>query len=99
MRVQCKTAVLSGSVLKVPCYSNRRGREGFIKRFYDAAEVDAIAAYSPDLDRCYFLPLAEIPGRSYVQLRLQPCGNNQRERINWAANFLLEARLAALLGP
>ena len=99
VRVQCKTAVQSGSVLKIPCYSSRRSRDGFVKRCYDATEVDAIAAYSPELGRYYYLPLSEIPGRSYVQLRLQPCGNNQRERINWAANFLLDARLTALLGP
>ena len=56
VRVQCKTAVLSGSVLKVACYSSRRGPEGFIKRCYDATEVDAIAADSPDLGRVLLPP-------------------------------------------
>jgi hypothetical protein len=99
MRVQCKSAVLQGSVLKVPCYSARRNRNGFVKRYYSASEIDAIAAYSVDLRRCFFMPIDEIPGRSYVQLRLEPCRNNQRLGVNWADDFDLEARLTALLGP
>lgn len=98
-RVQCKTAVLSGSVLKVPCYSTRRCAGGFVKRYYSACEVDAIAAYNFELDRCFFIPLAEIPGRSFLQLRLEPCRNNQRIGVNWADDFAFEARLRGLLGP
>jgi hypothetical protein len=99
VRVQCKSAVLSGSVLKVPCYSARRSGVGFVKRCYTAAEIDAIAAYSVDLRRCYYVPIDEIPGRSYLQLRLEPCRNNQRLGVNWADDFDFAARIAALLGP
>ncbi len=99
MRVQCKSAVLRGAILKVPCYSARRSSNGFVKRYYSAIEIDAIAAYNTELDRCFFIPLAEIPGRSYVQLRLEPCRNNQRLGVNWAEDFTLDARLRALLGP
>ena len=99
MRVQCKSAVLDGSVLKVPCYSSRRHRSGFVKRFYSAFEIDAIAAYNSALRCCYFIPIDEIPGRACVQLRLEPCRNNQRIGVNWAEDFDLGARLTALLGP
>lgn len=99
MRVQCKCAVYIGSVLKVPCYSARRSSTGFVKLYYSAAEIDAIAAYSSELRRCFFIPIDEIPGRSYVQLRLEPCRNNQRLGVNWAEDFEFEARLRALLGP
>jgi hypothetical protein len=57
IRVQCKWAVRRGEVILVRCYSCRRTREGFVKHTYTRQEVDAIAAYCPDLDRCYFLPL------------------------------------------
>ena len=70
-----------------------------MKRYYSAIEIDAIAAYNTELERCFFIPLAEIPGRSYVQLRLEPCRNNQRLGVNWAENFALDARLTSLLGP
>jgi PD-(D/E)XK endonuclease len=100
MRVQCKTAVqLRRSVLKVACYSARRTGDGLVKRYYSASEIDAIAAYSTDLERCYFIPIDEIPGRSEVLLRFEPCRNNQRRGVNWAGDFELSARLRALLGP
>lgn len=98
-RVQCKTAVRHGSVLAVPCYSARRGRDGLLKRIYTDEEIDAVAAYSPDLDRCFFVPFGEIPGRTYLQLRLKPCRNNQRLGIHWADDFDITARLSALVGP
>jgi hypothetical protein len=99
VRVQCKSAVLHRSVLAIPCYSARRSRDGFVKRAYGEREIDAIAAYSADLDRCFFALLEAIPGRICLQLRLEPCRNNQRVGINWADDFDFEARLSALLGP
>jgi PD-(D/E)XK endonuclease len=99
LRVQCKSAVLKGLVLQVPCYSARRTRDGFAKTFYSADEIDAIAVYSADLDRCFFVPFLEIPGRTCLQLRLEPCLNNQRIGVNWADDFDFEARLGCLLGP
>jgi len=99
MRVQCKTAVLHGEVLAVPWYSARRSRNGFVKHFYTAAEIDAIAAYSPSLRRCYLLPIDRFERRTYVHLRLAPAKNNQKIGINWADDFAFDATLRALLGP
>ena len=45
VRVQCKWASRHGDVVVVPCYTNRRSREGLIRRFYSADEIDAYAAY------------------------------------------------------
>jgi len=42
LRVQCKWASRRGEVLVVSCQSARRCAEGFIRRPYTAAEVDAI---------------------------------------------------------
>jgi hypothetical protein len=99
VRVQCKTAILDGSVLRIPLFSARRSRAGFVKSYYSDAEADAIAAYSPRLGRCFYIPLAELPGHTDVQLRLAPCRNNQRIGVNSADDFALEARMAAALGP
>ncbi len=73
-------------------------RTGFLKRLYTNDEVDAVAAYSPDLERCFLLRLTEFGGRTYVQLRLGRCRNNQRARINWADDFDFAVTLATL-GP
>jgi hypothetical protein len=93
IRVQCKWASPNGDVLVVRCYSCRRAREGMRKRPYTPDEVDAIAAYSIDVDRCYFLPLSDIYRQTAIQLRLGPTANNQRLGINWATDYEFEARL------
>ena len=99
VRVQCKWAPRRGDVVVVRCYSCRRGRDGMIARKYTADEVDVIAAYCPEVDRCYLLPTSLSCVRRMVHLRLSPSRNNQRNGINWADDFSLEARLGALLGP
>ncbi len=99
LRVQCKTAVRHGNVLAVPWYSARRSGAGFVKHFYTAAEIDAIAAYSPELRRCFLLPIVRFERRTYVHLRLTPTKNNQKVGINWADDFAFDATMSALLGP
>jgi hypothetical protein len=98
-RVQCKWAAVAGDVLIIRCRSCRRTREGLLHRAYTADEVDAIAAYSPELGRGFYVPIEALGGRSNLQLRLAPSRNNQRIGINWADDFGLEARLTSLLGP
>ena len=53
LRLQCKTAVRRGNVVAIPSYSNRRCAGGFSKKVYTADQVDAVAAYCADVDRCY----------------------------------------------
>jgi hypothetical protein len=96
VRVQCKWAALERDVLIVRCYSCRRAREGIRKRLYSAEEIDAFAAYSADLDRCFYLPFEAVAGRHVVSLRLKRPKNNQRLGINWADDFDFEATLGRL---
>ena len=63
LRVQCKWARRLGETLVVNCRSSRRCLNGYVRRVYTSDEVDAIAAYSLDLDRCYFLPPHAFDGR------------------------------------
>jgi hypothetical protein len=93
LRVQCKWASRRGEVLVVSCQSARRCAEGFIRRPYTAAEIDAIAAYSLELDRCFLIPIDLVEHRPAIALRLTACRNNQKRRINWADDFDFPARL------
>jgi PD-(D/E)XK nuclease superfamily protein len=92
-RVQCKWAGVNGDVVIVRCHSARRTGAGLVRRLYSADQIDSFAAYCAELDRCFWLPIAEFPGRSLVHLRLQHSRNNQRRRINWADDFDFAARL------
>ena len=95
-RVQCKWAARYDDVLVVRTVSNRRGRDGIIKRSYTPDEIDAFAAYSADLDRCFYLPIRRFPHVGAIQLRIAASRNNQRLGINWADEFDFAATLRPL---
>jgi hypothetical protein len=99
VRVQCKWATLHGNVVVVRCYSCRRTRLGLTQRGYSADEIDALAAYCSDLDRCFYFPIDWLEGRATIQLRLRPTRNNQHSGINWADEFAFEGLQSARLGP
>lgn len=90
VRVQCKWASRHGDVVIVRCYSCRRARDGLLKRSYSSDEIDAIAAYCMELDRCFYFPVEWLRTRSTIQLRVGPSRNNQRALINWADEFAFE---------
>jgi prevent-host-death family protein len=91
LRVQCKWARRTGDVVVVNLSRNRRGPGGFNRANYTAAEIDAVAAYCDDLDRCFFIPIEAVDGRWSFQLRLSPPRNGQRAALNWAEKFSLGA--------
>ena len=93
VRVQCRWAGLSANVIAVRCYSSRRNGGGLLRTLYSVEEIDAFAAYCPDTDRCYFLPVSVFGHRSAIQLRTGPTLNNQAAGVNWAADFDFAATL------
>jgi PD-(D/E)XK nuclease superfamily protein len=98
LRVQCKWAPRHGDVVILRCYSARRNRDGLLRRIYVDGEIDAFAAYCPELDKWYYLPFENFVGRTQLHLRLTPCKNNQALGINWAKDFEFAAKLGAA-GP
>jgi hypothetical protein len=97
VRVQCKWAVRAEDVIAVRCYRGRRNANGLLRQFYTADEIDAFAAYCPELRTCYFLPLRVFGDRTTIQLRIAPARNNQRIGVNWAAEYEFAATLGS--GP
>jgi hypothetical protein len=93
VRVQCKWAPRHGDVVVLRCYRARRNRDGLLRRVYVEGEIDAFAAYCPDVDRCYFLPFELFARRTQVHLRLGPCRNNQTLGVNWASSFEFAATI------
>lgn len=89
-RVQCKWSVRRGEVVVINCRSCRRGPDGFIHRRYSTEEVDLVAAYCADTERCYVVPPGLFDRRAAVQLRLSPTRNNQLVGVNWARDFEFE---------
>jgi hypothetical protein len=89
-RVQCKWAVRQGAVVMIRCRTCRRARTGLVHRLYSVDEIDLIAGYCAELDRCYAIPFADYYRRGAIHLRLTPTRNNQRHGILWAEDFEFE---------
>jgi hypothetical protein len=87
VRVQCKLARHLPGVLSVRLQTSRCTPSGYVRTSYTAAEVDLVAAYSPELRRGFLIPIKEASGRRSMQLRLDPARNNQSERIKWARDY------------
>ena len=90
-RVQVKWAPLRDGVIVVRSCSSRRTSTGLRRRVYTADEIDALAAYCPELDRVYYLPASVVAGRSGLHLRVDEPRNGQRGSLNWAADYELGA--------
>ena len=87
LRVQCKSAAKVGTVIPIHvggCYHSPRG---YVRSTYDKSDIDAVAAYCPDLDRCYLLPMDLVARKTYLHLRLGPTKNNQSIGVKWAAHY------------
>ena len=98
-RVQCKWAPLHGDVIVVRAYSCRRTAAGLRRREYAPGEIDALAAYCPDIDQCFYLPVERLTARLQIHLRRAPSRNNQESGVNWAADFSFEGLQSRLPGP
>lgn len=91
LRVQCKWANYDGNVIHAHVGRCRTSRRGYVRATYLASEIDALAVYCQDLDRCYLLPASMVIDRHSLNLRVAPARNNQRAAINFAADYELGA--------
>ena len=99
LRVQCKWGGLDadGAVIKVSVQTNYLTAAGYVRTPYTAEEIDLVAVYCGDLDRCYLLPSRLVCDRTMVFLRLTPPKNGQRACINLASDFEFDGAVAQLV--
>jgi prevent-host-death family protein len=98
VRVQCKWGNLGdgGAVLRVNLTSSWCTPTGYERRYYGENEIDLVAVYCHELDRCYLLPSKLVAGRRCIDLRLKPPKNRQRACLNLAVDFELPGAIAQL---
>lgn len=98
LRVQCKWASRRGDVVSASLRTSRHSpTRGYVVATYSADEVDAIALYCDELERCYLVPICEVAGHTHVQLRLAPARNNQQLGVRMASDYDL-AKMVHVLG-
>ena len=91
LRVQCKSAPLRGDVVIVRARTCRRTADGLKHGTYSPSEIDLIAGYCPELNRCYALPMSLFERRTQICLRVAPARNGQRAGLHFAADYPLGA--------
>ncbi len=96
LRVQCKWAGVRGEVVMVNLRSSYLTKTREVRSAYSAGEIDAVAAYCEELERCYLLPVELIQGMYAIQLRLHPPRNGQRAALHWATEYELPGAIAQL---
>jgi hypothetical protein len=92
VRVQCKWASRYGDVVIARCCRCRR-TETDLSGASIREGIDAFALYCLELDRCFFVPMADAEGLQEIRLRLSPARNNQKRGIHWADDFDFAATL------
>ena len=97
-RTQVKWGQLDSAngVIHVRVGGNYLTPAGYVRSTYSEDEIDLLAVYCADLDRCFLLPASMIAGMQTIQLRLTPPRNNQRACINLADEFAFEGAVAQL---
>lgn len=97
-RVQCKWGRLSPSkdAVIVKVSGSWWSSTGYVRNTYHEGEIDLLAAYCGELERCYLLPASMVTGRHQIQLRLRAARNGQRACINLASDFEFQGAIAQL---
>jgi prevent-host-death family protein len=98
LRVQCKYASLDGpaGVIKVGLQGSWLSPNGYVRSSYAEDEIDLLAVYCGDLDRCYLLPCSLVAGRRAIYLRVSPPRNAQRACVNVASEYEIAGAVAQL---
>jgi prevent-host-death family protein len=98
LRVQCKWGSFDETVgtIRVSLQCSRLSPKGYVRTYYSEDEIDLVAVYCGDLDRCYLLPSALVADRREIHLRVSPARNAQRACINAATDFELSGAIAQL---
>jgi prevent-host-death family protein len=94
--VQVGRAHEDGAVIRVNLASSWCTPTGYERRYYRENEIDLVAVYCGELERCYLLPVSLVAGRRGIQLRLTPPRNGQRACLNRAVDFELRGAIAQL---
>src|SRR5438105_7224457 len=85
VRIQCKTGhIRDGCVcFKTAITDARRplGDGGY------AGQIDAFAAYCPQIERVCLVPIAAVQTTIGARFRVEPAKNGQTRNIRWARDF------------
>lgn len=87
IRAQCKTGRLQNGSIIFRTSSVVTSKTKNVVRGYHG-EADVFLVRCPEVDHVYWVPVETATGGS-MYLRVDPCLNGQRQRVNWASDYAL----------
>lgn len=91
LKVQIKTSHLNkNGTVTINCHSTNREEGKTKNRRYTEKEIDGIATIFNN--KCYFIPIKEVPSRA-IKLRFNQPANNQNKDIHYLVDYEVEAQL------
>jgi len=82
-RIQVKYVSPKNGCIEIPL----RSMNNWNTIRYSSENVDIIAAYNPENDKIYFIPLTSFKNIATIKLRFDKAKNLQQKRIKWASEF------------
>ena len=89
IKAQCKTGRLSDGAVMFKTRSIVTSKTRNIARGY-VGEADVFIVFCPETNGVYVVPVADAPAYE-MRLRIDGCRNGQRDRVNWADEYVLPA--------
>lgn len=89
-RIQAKYRTLENDgKISVPFRTSWSDKNGTHSQFYNKEDLDYIAVYCPQTDKCYYINPSICNNKSAFILRIKKPKNSQTKGINFADDFLL----------
>tara|TARA_Y100000593_G_scaffold49908_1_gene94036 strand:+ start:5059 stop:5469 length:411 start_codon:yes stop_codon:yes gene_type:complete len=85
-RMQVKYRSVKNGAVEVSFRTTWADKNGSHIKYYDLSEIDIIAIYCPDTDKCYYLNPRNF--NKAIRLRVETPKNNQSINIKFANDYL-----------
>lgn len=72
----------------VPLRTSWSDKNGTHNQFYDKNDIDFIAVYCPETDKCYYVHIKNFSNSSEILLRVNKPKNNQKKGVRMADDYL-----------
>ena len=92
LRIQAKYRTLEDSgKVSVPFRTSWSDKNGTHEQYYNKEDIDYIAVYCPQTDKCYYVDPSASDNKNALILRVENPKNGQTKGIKFADDYLLDS--------
>ncbi len=87
-KIQAKYRSEVDGTIPVPLRTSWSDKNGSHEQLYDKDDIDYIAVYCPETDKCYYVHIKDFENSTAITLRLTKPKNNQSKGVKLADDYL-----------